>query len=152
MKLNIRWMVKKPGESVEELTFDISYKNAEDRAIKELKLAQTLTKGYVEAVWIGGDVKALINEEALYDKSMKDNCGFLGNIIFFRDEVDEDGNGWFGSVTDEDVRKIKAWTVAHTNDRHPGGGVQVFSGQAAEDYRKKLHEHQKTQQQEWESF
>lgn len=149
--IKLRWMGKKPGESIEELTFDISYNDAEDRAAKELKLAKILVKGYVEVVWIGGKVKALINEEALYDKSMEDNCGFLGNIIFFSDEVDE--NGWFGSLTDEDIRKVKAWTIAHANDRHPGGaGVQVLSGQVADEYRRKLYELQKTQQQEWDSF
>lgn len=149
--LKLRWMAKKPGKPVEELIFDIVYENADDRAAKELKLAQTLVKGYVEVVWIGGEVKGLINEEALYE-SMEGNCGFLGNIIFIRDSVEGD-DVWFGSLTNEDIRKIKAWTIAHSNDLHPGNGrVQVLSGQAADEYRRKLHEHQKIKQEEWESF
>jgi hypothetical protein len=149
--LKLRWMAKKPGQPVEELTFDIEYEDAEDRAAKELKLAQILVKGYVEVVWIGGEIKGLVNEEAMYAPDMEHNCGYLGNIVFIRESVEGD-EVWFGSITDEDARKIKAWTIAHANEVHPGHGVQVFSGQAADEYRKKLHEHQKMQQQEWESF
>lgn len=152
MKLTLRWMTKEPNKPVEERNFDISYTDDDDRSAKELKLVQELVKGYVEVVWIGGSVKGLINEEALYDANMKNNCGYLGNIVFIRESVEGD-DVWFGSITDEDVRKIKAWTIAHANDLHPGNdGVQVLTGQAITDYRDRLHEHQKGQQQEWESF
>lgn len=143
-----RWMVKEPNKPVKEENFKISFSDDDDRTKKELKLTQQLVKGYVEVVWIGGDVKALVNEEAVFDNKMEHNCGYLGTIVFFREE--EDG---FGSLTDEDIRKIKAWTVVHNSDRHAGyTGVQVLTGEAADSYRKRLHEHQKMLQTEWESF
>ncbi len=147
-KVRLRWAAKKPGQPVDELTFDIEYKNDDERSEKELKLAQQLVQGYVEVIWIGGNVKAIVNEEAMFRENMRPNCGFLGNIVFFRGDSE-----WFGSLTDEDMRKIKAWTVTHDSDVHPGDvAPQVFFGQAAEEYRKSLEAAQKLQQQEWESF
>lgn len=150
--LTLRWMIKEPNKPVEERNFNISYEDDEDRSAKELKLAQGLVNGYVEVVWIGGDVKGLVNEEAMYAPDMEHNCGYLGNIVFMRESVEGD-EVWFGSLTNDDMRKVKAWTIVHANDVHPGSaGVQVLTGQAADDYRKRLHKHQKDQQQEWESF
>ena len=147
-KTMLRWALKKPGQPVEEQVAEISYKNDDERSEKELKLAQQLVDGYVEVVWIGGDVKAIVNEEAMYRENMLPNCGFLGTIVFFRGD-----SAWFGSLTDEDVRKLKMWTVTHENDVHPGDvPPQIFFGQAAEEYRKRLHDAQKLQQQEWESL
>lgn len=151
-KLNLRWMFKEPNKEVEEKNFEITFSNPDGRGSTELKLAQGLVKGYVEVVWIGGDVKGLVNEEAMYNPEFKPNCGFLGNIIFVREVVTKD-DAWFGSLTDDDVRKIKAWTVVHANDVHPGSdSFRLLTGEAAENYRRRLFEHQKRQQEQWDSF
>ncbi len=153
MNMNLRWMIKEPEKEVEERNFDISFEDSDERSKKELELAQDLVKGYIEVVWIGGSVKALVNEEAVYNESMQHNCGFLGNIVFFREVVTSDEDAWFGSLTDEDIRKIKIWALVHANDRHPGRvGMQFLGGAAAEEHLKKLHEHRERQQAEWESF
>jgi hypothetical protein len=147
-KARLRWAAKKPGQPVDELTFDIEYKDDDERSEKELKLAQQLVQGYVEVVWIGGDVKILVNEEAMYNLNMKDNCGFLGNIVFFRGDRE-----WFGSLTNEDLRKVHKWCELHKDDKYSGNtGVQVFTGKAIEEYREKLKVVQKSQQLEWESL
>jgi hypothetical protein len=150
--IDLRWMVKKPNQPVEEQKIEMSYEDDDNRANQELKLAQELVQGYVEVVWIGGDVKALINEEAMYNPAMAPNCGFLGNIVFFR-EIFDGQDAWFGSLTDDDIRKIKVWCLVHANDVHSGNvGIQVLTGKAADEYRKELNESQKRQQQEWDSF
>jgi len=147
-KLNLSWAIKKPGQPVEDVLISCSYKDDDDRSSQELKMAQELVGGYVEVVWIGGDVKILVNEEAMYNPDMKDNCGFLGNIVFFRGDSE-----WFGSLTDDDLRKIHKWCDIHEKDRHPGNaGVQVLTGKAMEEYREKLKVAQKSQQLEWESL
>lgn len=148
MDLKLRWAVKEPNKPLTDQYFEIQYKDDDERSEKELKLAQGLVGGYVEVVWIGGDVKILVNEEAMYAPNMKHNCGFLGNIVFFRGDSE-----WFDSLTNEDVRKVKKWCDLHNTDRHPGNfGVQVFTGKAMEDYREKLKAAQKNQQLEWESL
>jgi len=150
--INLRWMFKEPNKPVEERNFNISFADEDERSEKELKLAQDLVKGYVEVVWIGGEVKAMVNEEAMYVPGMEPNCGFLGNIIFFR-EVMEDGEACWGSLTDDDVRKIKAWTITHESDIHPGNtAVQVLTGKDIDTYRQAMHELQKSKDQEWDSF
>lgn len=150
--MKLRWGIKEPDGSIEERNFEISFSDSDERAEKELKLVQEIVKGYVEMVWIGGEVQALVNEEAMYAPDMKPNCGFLGTIIFVRNESDEEGS-WWGSLTDEDFKKLKAWEVNHANDVHPSDfPPQVLTGTAMDHYRKRLADERKRQQVEWDSF
>lgn len=132
-------MVKKPNEPVEEKTFEVD----EDG---HLELIQGLVEGYVEIVRIGGSVIAAINEEGMY-KDFEVNCGFLGTIVFLRENEDQ-----WDSLTDEDLRKVKAWIVAHENDPHLSGPIQFLEGQAMIDYKNRLLDNQRKKEMEWNSF
>ncbi|MFY4731323.1 DUF3846 domain-containing protein [Nitrospira sp. BLG_2] len=151
MTKSIKWAVKEPNKPLEERKFEIQYENEDERSAKELKLAQTLVGGYVEMVWIGGKVQALVDEEGMY-KPLEHNCGFVGTIVFVHDEEGEEGNFW-GSLTEDELRKLDAWVAVHNGLQHPGNvGPKIFSGAAADEYRRLLAEDRKSQQRQWESF
>lgn len=148
--LNLKWAVKEPNKPLEERKFKIEYENDDDRSAQELKLAQTLVGGYVEMVWIGGKVQALVDEDGMY-KPLEHNCGFVGNIIFVHDEEGEDSNYW-GSLTDDEVKKLQTWVKTREGLAHAADSPKVLSGAAADEYRRRLSEARKMQQREWESF
>lgn len=142
--MKFRIMVKQPNQPVEEKIFE--FKNQEELEEKELELMQGLVNGYIEVVRIGGDVQVILDEEGS-GKNLETNCGFLGTVVF----VKEDGEGW-GSLTDEDVRKVKAWTVAHEHDQYVSGPIQILQGEAMINYKNRLFEESRKRQIEWDSF
>ncbi len=150
MNKTLRLMIKEPDKPVEERTYEISFKDEEERAAEELKLAQQLVDGYVEVSAIGGDVIALINEDGM-SQGLKHNCGFVGNIVFVH-EIVEDDEVWWGSLTDDEIRKIKIWAKVNENEVHPGVGIQIFTGEQADEYREKLREVARRREAQWYSF
>ena len=149
--LNLRWVVKEPDKNAEERNFEIRYKDEDDLSEKQLKLAQDLVGGYVEVAWLGGEVKVLLNEDGLI-KNLPSNCGFVGTLVFFHDTCD--GVSDWDSLSDEEVRKIMAWTTIHAHNVHPGYiGPQIITGdEAIAAYRKKLQKEGQKIEDEWNAI
>ena len=145
--LTLRWAVKEPNKPLEELNFEVKYDNNDERGHQELKLAQKLVGGYVECVHLGGEVKVLCNEDGLA-KNLADNCGFVGTLVFVRDTLEEDEVYW-GSLTDDDLRKLKIITVLREHMPHPRNGPRVYAGEDADRYYRSLQEQAERNEQAW---
>lgn len=140
----MRLMVKEPNKPVEEKNIEVTEDN-------ELELMQGLVGGYIEVLHIGGDVKVIVNEEGMF-KNLENNCGFLGTIVFVKEVFDNNNEAVWGSLTSDDVRKVKAWTINHLSDQHISGPVQILQGEALIKYRNQLMDDCRRKQMEWESF
>jgi hypothetical protein len=149
MKLTV--VVKEPNKSAVRRTVQVK----ESILDTVQKLVGGGKNAYVEQVGIGPGVTILVDEDGLA-KDLPDNCGYVGNLVFVQDVFisDEEGYDW-GSLDENNVRKVLAWCVRHAKDVQPNKDRRphiMTDPKQIEEHRRRLKADAQAKLVEWESL
>lgn len=120
-----------------------------------LKMMQKTVGGHVESVGVGPEVNILMDEDGL-SKGLKDNCGFVGTLVFVEDVLisEDEGYDW-GSLSEENQRKAIEWCKKYEGTLHPDrtGQIQIVVGEEQIRYhRERATVHFNSKIMEWQSL